>query len=75
VAYCVNKILKEAKKTSKKVPATISDEELVEMNALLSLLKPFAELTDTWQTDGVNSSIVILSLIDALRGKQNLILT
>jgi len=72
VAHKVNEVIREAKKTAKKqekIPHPLSEEDLCIIRILCSLLEPWATLTDDWQADGVTSSIVLVGLLDAFKGR------
>ncbi|ODM90229.1 Zinc finger BED domain-containing protein 4 [Orchesella cincta] len=59
----VNEVLSEAKaQKGRKVPAAITDEDFGLMRFLLSLLEPFAKLTDTYQSDGRNIKLTNLNM-------------
>lgn len=68
----INSVLKKARDeaaTAKKdkIPDGIKEDDVSMMVLLLNLLEPFASLTDSWQGDGVTSSLVLLGLINALK--------
>lgn len=46
----------------------LSGEEISQLKIISNLLKPFADLTDIWQGDGITSSTVIVGLIQKLQG-------
>jgi hypothetical protein len=69
----VNDCLNEAKKTSagvqkKRIPETFTDGEISAISSLVLILEPFADLTDDLQADTVTSSVIILGLLNAIKG-------
>ncbi len=63
-----NQVLQEARSNTRKVPPGLIDEEISALNTLVNLLKPFSDLTDLYQGDGVTSSCVILGFVDKMKG-------
>lgn len=69
----INEILDlaQADKTAKKkekwiVPSKISDDSRSVINGIVELLDPLSVLTDTFQADGVTSSLIIPGLLDVI---------
>jgi len=71
LGFIANDVMKEAKKnaaSNKRIPSSITEDELSAARVVLDVLKPFANLTDEWQGDGVTSSLVLLSFLNAMHG-------
>lgn len=65
----INDLLNEAKldNTCKRtVPSGLSTENKELLRTLVTILQPMADWTDSLQSDGITSSLVIVGLLSAL---------
>jgi hypothetical protein len=63
-------VLQEANNTSGvNAPSPLTPEDFNLLRDVVNILEPFANLTDSFQADGVTSSIVIVGVLDALYSK------
>ncbi len=71
----INSVLIEAKEYQRsthgrtKVPIPLKDDDIGCLKVIRDLLQPLSELTDDFQSDGVSSSMAIIGVINALRGR------
>lgn len=71
-----NDVLLEAKEYQRstngrtKIPVSLRDDDISSLKVIRDMLQPLAELTDNFQSDGVSSSMAIIGIINAIRGKK-----